>query len=71
MGERHAYKAAIDRLQELQPQPKYGNDNESLNVREDVMSYTKLYKLSLYDRNDFEGNTPVVTNYGRHIVNGL
>ena len=47
-GGRRAYKAAIDRLQELQPQLKYGNDNESLNVQEDVMSSALFYMMSLY-----------------------
>ena len=55
-GGRRAYKAGIDRLQELQPQLKYGNDNESLNVQEDVMSSARFYMMSLYDKDDFEGN---------------
>ena len=56
MEERRAYKTAIDRLQELPPESKYGNDDESLNVQEDVMSSARLYMLSLYDRDDFEWN---------------
>ena len=56
MGEKRAYKATIDRLHELPPESKYGNDNESLNVQKDVLSFDRLYMLSRYDRNDFEGN---------------
>ena len=39
----------------LQPLAKYGNDSESLNVQEYWIS-SRLYMLSLYDGNEFEGN---------------
>ena len=44
---RRAYKATIDRLQELQPLPKYGNDSESLNVQDGVISSARLYVMTL------------------------
>ena len=53
---RRAYKATIDRLQELQPLAKYGNDSEGLNVQDSVISSARLYVMALYDRNNFEGN---------------
>ena len=55
-GKRRAYKATIARLQGLEPLAKYGNDNESLTVQDDVISSARLYVLTLYDRNEFEGN---------------
>ena len=44
---RRAYKATIDRLQDLQPLAKYGNDRGSLNVQDDGISSARLYVMTL------------------------
>ena len=55
-GKRRAYKTAVDHLTNLLPLCRYGDPEESLEVREDVVTAARRYMLSLYERSDFGGN---------------
>ncbi|KAJ8378401.1 hypothetical protein AAFF_G00242890 [Aldrovandia affinis] len=55
-GKKHAYKTAVDHLEDLLPLCRYGDPGESLDVKEDVVTAARQYMVSLYERSDFSGN---------------
>ena len=55
-GKRRAYITAVDHLTDLLPFCQYGDPEESLEVREDVVTAARRYMVSLHERSDFAGN---------------